>query len=528
MKHIFSINLGHRPLRVLIGLVSAWTLVGCAALQPTGREGGLEPGIRTEGAAAPSAPAPAADAGAPGQTADRAGPTLAGHADPKAPAASKSPRIGLDTLNPDQPVDFHTPEARRDLWQRIRDGFAMPELTRPELVRSTEQWYAGRPDYVQRMTTRGSRYLFHIVEEVQRRGLPTELALLPFIESAFNPQALSTAKASGIWQFMPATGRDFDLRQNVFRDDRRNVLASTRAALDYLTRLHAQFGHWHLALAAYNWGEGNLQRAIQRNQRAGLPTDYESLRMPDETRRYVPKLMAVKNIVLQPDQYGLSLPPLENHPYFLTVPIERDIDVSVAARLAGLSVEEFAALNPQHNKPVILAAGTPHILLPYDNAEHFLNAIERHQGHLATWTAWIAPRTLRPAEAAKLTGMNEATLRTVNHIPPGMMIRQGSALLVPRGAQAEDVSSRVADTASINLQREPVARSGKATGRKVQTAKAGGNRSQAAQAQRRGTATASAPQKARAANAAPRTTDARTGSSGGRVASPVASASPRV
>ena len=184
-------------------------------------------------------------------------------------------------------------------------------------MRDREQWYATRPDYVQRMTERGSRYLFHIVEEVERRGLPTELALLPFIESAFNPQAMSSAKASGMWQFIPSTGKHFELTQNIFRDDRRDVLASTRAALDYLEKLHGMFGDWHLALAAYNWGEGSVQRAIARNEREGLPTDYLSLRMPLETQHYVPKLQAVKNIIARPQQFGLALPPLENHPYFL-------------------------------------------------------------------------------------------------------------------------------------------------------------------------------------------------------------------
>lgn len=392
---------------------------------------------------------------------------------PPPTSAAVTGRVGLDSLNPDQPIRFDEPDAKRDLWQRIRGGYAIPDLQNDQLVLSTEQWYATRPDYVQRMTSRGARYLFHIVEEVQRRNLPTELALLPFIESAFNPQALSTAKASGMWQFMPATGRDFSLKQNVFRDDRRDVLASTRAALDYLTRLHAQFGHWHLALAAYNWGEGNVQRAIQRNQRAGLPTDYESLRMPDETRRYVPKLLAVKNIVTRPETYGLSLPPLENHPYFLTVPIERDIDVAMAARLAGMDEDEFAALNPQHNKPVILAAGTPHILLPYSNAERYLAELERHKGALASWTAWVAPKTLRTSEAAKLTGMEESRLREVNRIPRGMMIRQGSALLVPRhGRHQQDVSEQVADNGSISLQREAAAKAKSGTPTKTAAAKA--------------------------------------------------------
>ncbi|MGY4828811.1 transglycosylase SLT domain-containing protein [Sphaerotilaceae bacterium SBD11-9] len=357
----------------------------------------------------------------------------------------------VDPLRPDEPVDLNSKVATVDLWERLRRGYAIPDLDTP-LVRTGEQWYSTRPDYVQRMTERGSRYLFHIVEEVERRGMPTELALLPFVESAFNPQAVSSAKASGMWQFMPATGKHFELRQNVFRDDRRDVLASTRAALDYLDRLHDMFGDWHLALAAYNWGEGNVQRAIARNQKAGKPTDYLSLRMPNETAYYVPKLQAVKNIVLRPETFGVALPPLANHPYFLSVPIERDIDVAVAVRLAGITQDEFNTLNPQMNKPVILAAGTPQILLPYDNASLFVRNSAQHRGPFATWTAWVAPRTLKAADAAKQVGMTEAELRDVNKIPPRMLVKAGSTLLVPRAEHLlKDVSLHVADNAVMAL-----------------------------------------------------------------------------
>lgn len=339
--------------------------------------------------------------------------------------------------------------ARASLWDRLRAGYALPDLDN-DLVRKWEQWYATRPDYVQRMSERGGRYLFYIVEEIDRRGMPLDLALLPFIESAFNPQAMSRAAASGMWQFMPATGKDFELRQNLFRDDRRDVLASTRAALDYLKRLHGLFGDWHLALAAYNWGQGNVQRAIDRNRRAGLGTAYTDLNMPDETRNYVPKLQAVKNIVGRPDRFAVVLPPLENHPFFVSVSIERDIDVALAARLAGLSTDEFKQLNPQMNKPVILAAGTPQVLLPYDNANRFLRELAAHRGPLASWTAWVAPRTLRPAEAAKLVGMPENQLREINFIPARMSVRAGSTLLVPRAAHSpHDVSEHLAHTATV-------------------------------------------------------------------------------
>ena len=344
---------------------------------------------------------------------------------------------------------------RADLWQRVRDGYAIPDLD-IDLVRKWEQYYATRPDYMQRMTERGGRYLFHIVEEIERRGLPMDLALLPFVESAFNPQAMSVARASGMWQFMPGTGKDFELRQNLFRDDRRDVLASTRAALDFLTKLHKRLGDWQLALAAYNWGPGNVLKAIAQNQAAGKPTDYASLRMPEETRNYVPKLQAIKNIVLRPAQFSIALPELFNHPYFVSVSIERDIDAALVAKLAQLPLEDFQALNPQLNKPVILAAGTPQVLLPYDNANLFVRNLASHRGAMASWTAWVAPRTLKPADAAKLVGMSETSLREVNHIPPRMLVKVGSTLLVPRSVHATaNVPGAIADHGTMALAPEP-------------------------------------------------------------------------
>ncbi|MES2091811.1 MAG: transglycosylase SLT domain-containing protein [Pseudomonadota bacterium] len=357
--------------------------------------------------------------------------------------------IPTDPLRPDSTINLDDIEANKDLWTRMRHGFSLPALESP-LVADHERWYASRPDYVQRMTERSSRYLFHVLEEIERRQMPSELALLPFIESAFNPQAQSSARASGIWQFMPATGKDFALKQNMFRDDRRDVLASTRAALDYLQRLNRQFGDWHLALAAYNWGEGNVQKAINRNIKAGLPTDYLSLNMPPETRNYVPKLHAVRDIVLSPESFGLTLQPIENHPFFVSVPIQRDMDVALAAKLAGMPMDDFKALNPSMNKPVILAAGTPQVLLPYDNASRFVHNLQQQKGLLATWTAWRVPRTMRPSEAAKQVGMNEVGLRAINLIPPKMLVKAGSTLLVPRSQHREqDVSESVADNAMM-------------------------------------------------------------------------------
>ncbi|MFO1243703.1 MAG: transglycosylase SLT domain-containing protein [Ramlibacter sp.] len=402
------------------------------------------------------------------QTAAPGAPPLAPAAPPVAAApATPAPHVAIIPRGPLQPISAAEAASRgvaraappADLWERIRRGFAMPNLD-TDLVRQQEQWYASRPDYIQRMTERSRKYLFHIVEELERRNMPTELALLPFIESAFNPQAVSSAKAAGMWQFMPATGTYFELKQNVFRDDRRDVLASTRAALDYLQKLHGMFGDWHLALAAYNWGEGSVGRAIARNQRSGAGTAYTDLNMPNETRMYVPKLQAVKNIVATPDAFRTELPLIENHPYFLTVDITRDIDVELAARLADVKLEDFKALNPSANRPVILAAGTPQILLPWDNATVFKRNFEAHNaGQYASWTAWTAPTTMTVAAAAQRAGMSEADFRAINQIPPRMLIRAGSTVLVPRSAKVEnDVASHIADNAQLSLAPEVVTR----------------------------------------------------------------------
>ncbi|WP_028605207.1 transglycosylase SLT domain-containing protein [Ottowia thiooxydans] len=365
----------------------------------------------------------------------------------QAPLAGDMPPVPVRELHSSAVAELDTPV---DLWERIRRGFAMPDLD-TDLVRDREQYYITRPDYLQRMTERSRMYLFHIVEELELRGMPTELALLPYIESAFNPQAVSSAKAAGMWQFMPATGRDFDLKQNIFRDDRRDVLGSTRAALDYLQKLYNMFGDWHLALAAYNWGEGSVGRAIARNKAAGLGTGYLDLKMPNETRYYVPKLQAVKNIVARPQALGTVLPLIENHPFFDTVDITRDIDIEVAARLAEVRVEDFRALNPSQRKPIIFATGTPQVLLPWDNAATFKRNLASYDpGKLASWTAWVAPANIASREAARRVGMEESDFRSVNAIPAGMMVKAGSTLLVPRTNDSQQaVPSHVLNNAQV-------------------------------------------------------------------------------
>lgn len=342
-----------------------------------------------------------------------------------------------------------------DVWGRIRKGFGIPDLESP-LVDNHINWYSTRPDYIQRTTTRASRYLFHVVQELEKRNMPTELALLPFIESAFNPQALSTANAAGMWQFIPSTGRDFNLKQSAFRDDRRDVLASTDAALSYLQKLYGMFNDWQLALAAYNWGEGSVQRAINKAQAAGKPITFASLSayMPAETRNYVPKLQAVKNIVANPALYNLSLPRVENQPYFVTIGKTRDIDIKVAAQLAELSVDEFKALNPQFSRPVIAGGASTQILLPQSNAEKFKTNLAKWGHALSSWTAHRVTSARERIDAiAKKFRTTPEVIREVNHIPPKMVLKEGSTIIVPRiEGMEKDIAPELVETAKLAME----------------------------------------------------------------------------
>lgn len=317
-----------------------------------------------------------------------------------------------------------------DVWQRIRSGFAMPEMKSPLIARH-QQWYVSRPDYVTRMTERAQRYLYFIVGEVEKRGMPTEIALLPMIESAFNPGAYSTARASGIWQFIPSTGKSFGMQQNWWYDGRRNIISATNGALDYLQKLHDMFGDWELALAAYNCGENAVQRAQARNRKHNLPTNYTSLKLPSETRNYLPKLLAVKNIISQPDRFGLMLQPIANQPYFAPVVTARHIDVKLAAEFADITLEEFLALNPAHNRPVILQENADVLLLPIDKVGTFRANLEQHNESLVSWQAYQSKKGERLDQLAPRFGISLETLRSINGLSPRAKLSDGRALLVP-------------------------------------------------------------------------------------------------
>lgn len=320
-----------------------------------------------------------------------------------------------------------------DLWQRIKDGYDMPDSTSP-LVTKHEDWYRSRPDYIKRMVERSQKYLFHIVEEVEKRGMPTEIALLPMIESAYNPQAYSTGSASGIWQFIPSTGKHFGLKQNWWVDNRRNIMFATDAALNYLQKLYGMFGSWDLALAAYNAGEGTVGRAIERNKKLGLPTDYESLNLPPETKNYVPKLQAIKNLMTNPGDYGLKIQTIANTPYFARVSAPIQIDAHLAAKLAEISDDEFLALNPSYKRPVITSSGEKHeLLLPILSAQTFRNNLATYDKPLVSWRTYIAKRGERLESIASKFGIQLAKLRNVNNLPVQNKIKNAGAILVPNG-----------------------------------------------------------------------------------------------
>ena len=343
-------------------------------------------------------------------------------------------------------------ESAEDLWDRIRRGFAMPDLD-TDLVTEQQIFFLNRPSYLKRVFERGRRYLYHIVGELERRGMPTELALLPMVESAYNPQAYSRAGASGLWQFIPSTGRNYNLTQNAWVDERRDVIASTNAALDYLQTIYEMHGDWQLALASYNWGEGAVGRAIQKNQAAGLPTEYARLNMPNETRNYVPKLQALKNIVAQPELFNFTLPYVANRPYFVTVEMPATLDLATAARLADTSMEEFLALNPSYRKPV-MPKGSQSLVIPADKEAVFRANLNDFSPGAPRWKAYEVSAGERIETIAARLGVSVQQLRELNGLSAASRLTEGQTLLVPAGA---DVGAAMAAARMIPENNIPAA-----------------------------------------------------------------------
>ncbi len=378
----------------------------------------------------------------------------AGHAgEAESPAAR--PELKISRSLSALPAEFEEAGRPDDLWQRLRAGFRMPDAE-ASLVQVHENWFAARQAYLSRAVQRSRLYLFHIAEEVERRDMPMEIALLPMIESAYNPMALSPQKASGIWQFIPSTGKVFGLQQNAWYDGRRDILAATDAALDYLQILHRMFGDWELALAAYNCGEGCVGRAVARNQARGLPTDYASLELPAETRHYVPKLIAVRNIVAEPERYGLALEAIDNEPYFSRVRLGRPMEARHAAKLADMSLDDFLSLNPAFQRRIIHTDTPGMLLLPADRVETFQDNLQRH-GDRHELQSYQASRGESLHRIASQFGV---TLEWLKEHNPVKLIKgklaQGQTLVLPAQAKAAPAAARPAVTAKAGEKKAAV------------------------------------------------------------------------
>lgn len=348
-------------------------------------------------------------------------------------------RVASVSEPPLQELPVHSPRvlkldltrAPNDIWDRLRRGFAMPQLD-SSLVVELQGHYLNRPNQLRQVFERGGQYLYHIVDELEQRGLPTELALLPMVESNYNPLAYSHTHASGMWQFIPSTGRNFNLTQNSWIDERRDIIASTQAALDYLEYLYALHGDWHLALASYNWGEGAVGRALRHNRERGLPAEYRHLRMPTETRRYVPKLQALKNIVARPELFGFELPYVDNRPRFTTIEAPKGIDLGTAAALADMPIEDFIALNPAYNRPVLGFAGQS-LVVPLDRVTPFRARLAALDNDAGRWKIYELRRGEELGTVARRFGISVTQLRQVNGLTARSRISPGMKLLVPDG-----------------------------------------------------------------------------------------------
>ena len=316
-----------------------------------------------------------------------------------------------------------------DIWDRIRRGFGMPDITSARVV-ALQRAYLSRPAYLERTFKRGGRYLYHIVDELERRNLPTELALLPMVESSFNPNAYSRARASGLWQFIPSTGRDYNLTQNRWIDERRDVIASTAAALDYLENIYARHGDWHLTLASYNRGENAIGRAVERNRAAGRSAEFAALKLPAETRDYLPKLQALKNIVAQPELFGIDLPYVANKQHLTAIDAPVGIDLATAAEYADLPLEEFIALNPSYNRPAITATGHT-LIVPSDRAPRLAARLDEFRQSGKGWRSHTLAHGETLTEVARQYGLTLEQLLQVNGLPPGSRPSPGYSLLVP-------------------------------------------------------------------------------------------------
>lgn len=370
--------------------------------------------------------------------------------DPALKPTAEDARAKLDDPGLATDADQDTP----DLWNRLRAGFALDHSVDDPRVAAQLNWYRKHPSYINRVVDRGSRYLHYIISEAEKRGLPTELALLPIVESAFDPFAYSHGRAAGLWQFIPSTGKHFGLTQSWWHDDRRDVIAATDAALTYLDSLAKRFdGDYTLALAAYNSGGGTVSIAMRRNRNRNKPTDYWSLDLPKETTHYVPKLIALAKIFDQPEAYGIVLPPLDDEPYFEVVDTGSQLDLAQAAELAGVDIDEIYLLNPSYNRWATNPDGPHRLLVPVTHAKPFQTALAGiDPSKRVSWRNYKVQSGDSLIRIAKKFSTTPSVIKEVNNMN-GDMIRIGQQLLIPSASKdsstyALSASQRLAKTQS--------------------------------------------------------------------------------
>lgn len=324
-----------------------------------------------------------------------------------------------------------------DLWDRLRPHFKLDvDLDSPR-VQAQLNWYKKHPSYINRTVARASRYLHHIVGEVEAHNVPGEFALLPIVESAFDPFAYSHGRAAGLWQFIPSTGRIFDLNQNWWKDGRRDILDSTDAALSYLDRLAGQFdGNWILALASYNSGAGTVRKAIRHNTNRGRPIDYWNLPLPRETSEYVPKLLALAELVRNPEAHGIELPSVPDEPYFEIVDTGSQIDLAQAAELAGIELDELYLLNPAFNRWATDPEGPHRLLIPTGSAEQFRLALAKTPPEKRlSWASYKVVSGDSLIRIARQFNTTPGVIQQINKIE-GNLIRVGQRLLIPSASES--------------------------------------------------------------------------------------------
>ena len=353
---------------------------------------------------------------------------------PSTAAAGATPALAMP-----REWQHHNGEDYDDLFDRMRAGFALDEVQEPAIDQQLA-WLVHNPDYLERVFQRGQRYMYHIITEVEGRGMPMEFALLPVVESAYEPFAYSVSRAAGLWQFIPTTGVRFGLKQTWWYDGRRDVVESTRAALDYLQALHDEFnGDWLLAIAAYNVGEAGVERAIAYNKSFGKPTDFWHLNLPAETRAYVPKLLAMKRLMAEPERYGLAFAPIPNEPYFAVIDTDSQIDLTIAAQLAATSYDELVALNPGYNRWATDPAGPHRMLVPIDSADAYETALKTlsPEDRVRYVVHEVAKRETLPM-IAKQYGTSVSVLEKINDLSGGR-VTAGQSLKIPElGAKLPD------------------------------------------------------------------------------------------